>query len=274
MKRFLLTLLVAAIFSLAACSHKEGPNTIRVGAIAGPESQLADVAKTVAKKEFGLRVHIVTFTDYNTPNQALADGSIDANAFQHLPFLLSQIKARHYDLVSVGDTFLYPMGLYSSTIKKLSNLQTSAKVAIPNDPSNEARALLLLQKAGLITLKPNMTINATVEDVANNPKHLQLIALDAAQLPRALSDVALAAINTNYAIPAGLSPSKNALFAEQTDSPYVNLIVARAADKNTKKIKEFVEAFQSAPVVAKAQKLFGDGAIAGFATIPHRAHHS
>lgn len=263
MKKLFLTLL-AAMFGLCACSHKEGPNTIRVGAIAGPESQLVEVAKAVAKKEFGLNVRIVTFTDYNTPNQALVDGSIDTNAFQHLPFLLAQIKARHYDITPVGDTFLYPMALYSKSVKKLSELPANAKIAVPNDPSNEARALLLLQKAALITLKPNVTINATVEDVANNPKHLQLVALDAAQLPRALSDVALAAINTNYAIPAGLSPLKNALFAEQIDSPYINLIVSRAADKNTKKVKEFVEAFQSVPVVAEARKLFGDGAVAGF----------
>lgn len=264
MKKMFLITLSAVTMILTACSHKEGPNTIIVGTIAGPESQLVTVAKQVALKEFGLQVHDVTFTDYNIPNQALAGGDIDVNAFQHMPFLLEQIKARHYNLAPVGDTFLYPMGLYSGSLKTLSDLKPGAKIAIPNDPSNEARALLLLQKAGLMTLKLNVTINATVNDVAKNPNHYQLVELDAAQLPRSLSDVALAAINTNYAIPAGLSPSKNALFTEQADSPYVNLIVARAADKNTKKVKEFVQAFQSASVVAKAKQLFGDGAVPGF----------
>jgi D-methionine transport system substrate-binding protein len=149
-------------------------------------------------------------------------------------------------------------------VKSLSNLSVGAEIAIPNDPSNEARALLLLQKAGLITLKSNVDINATIEDVVSNPKKFKLVALDAAQLPRVLDDVALAAINTNYAIPAGLSPAKDALFAEKTDSPYVNLFVTRSVNKNLKKINELVEAYQSAPVVQKAQQLFGDSAISGF----------
>ena len=122
---------------------------------------------------------------------------------------------------------------------------------------------MLLQKAGLITLKPQITINATPQDVVDNPKKLKLVALDAAQLPRVLNDVTIAAINTNYAVPAGLSPSK-ALFLEGTDSPYMNIIVVRVADKNEKKIKELVRAYQSAPVLEQAKKIFGDAAIAGF----------
>ncbi len=263
MKKIFLIILFAVTFGLTACSHKEKANEVRVGTIAGPETTLMNVAKKVALEKFGLHVKIITFTDYNTPNQALENGEIDANAFQHYPFLLSQIKARDYNLAPVGDTFLYPMGLYSTGVKKLSDLSPGDKIAIPNDPTNEARALLLLQKAGLITLKPNVTINATTQDIASNPKNFKFIALDAAQLPRSLQDVSLAAINTNYAIPAGLSPSK-ALFEEQTDSPYMNLIVARTADKNTPKIKELVEAYQSAAVLQKAKELFGDAAIAGF----------
>lgn len=263
LKKIVLTLCVATLMSLTACSHKEKANEVRVGTIAGPETALMDVAKKVAEKEFGLHVKVIAFTDYNVPNQALEDGEIDVNAFQHYPFLLSQIKARGYSLVPVGDTFLYPMGLYSKKIKTLADLQPESKIAIPNDPSNEARALLLLQKAGLVTLKQHVTINATPQDVVSNPKKLKLIALDAAQLPRVLNDVAIAAINTNYAVPAGLSPSK-ALFVENTDSPYMNIIVARVADKNEKKIKELVAAYQSAPVLEKAKKIFGDAAIAGF----------
>jgi D-methionine transport system substrate-binding protein len=151
-------------------------------------------------------------------------------------------------------------------VKTLSDIKPGSKIAIPNDPSNEARALLLLKKAGLIVLKPTVNINATTQDIESNPKHFKIVAMDAAQLPRVLDDVALAAINTNYAIPAGLSPS-HALFAEKTDSPYMNIIVARAADKNELKIKELVEAYQSAPVLAEAKKLFGDAAIAGFKVV-------
>ncbi|EKD78106.1 MAG: D-methionine ABC transporter, periplasmic D-methionine-binding protein [uncultured bacterium] len=262
-KKCVAVLCVLSLFIVTACSHKDKSNVVRVGTIAGPETQLMDVAKAVAKKEFGLHVKVIAFTDYNMPNQALEDKEIDVNAFQHYPFLLSQIKARGYSLVPVGDTFLYPMGLYSQKIKSLTDVKEGDEIAIPNDPSNEARALLLLQKAGLITLKPNITINATIEDVVGNPKKLKLTALDAAQLPRVLDDVTIAAINTNYALPAGLSPAK-ALLEESTDSPYMNIIVARAADKNTKKIKELVEAYQSAPVLAEAKILFGDSAIAGF----------
>lgn len=263
LKKIIQIVICAVTFFVAACSHHDDANVVRVGTIAGPETQLMDVAKKVAKEKFGLRVKVITFTDYSIPNQALQEGEIDANAFQHYPFLLSQIKAHGYSLVPVGDTFLYPMGMYSKKIKTLSEVKSGDEIAIPNDPSNEARALLLLQKSGLITLKPNITINATVEDIATNPKQVKLIALSAAQLPRSLDDVTIAAINTNYAIPAGLTPS-HALFLEQTDSPYINLIVARAADKNAKKIKELVAAYQSAPVKEEAKTLFGDSAIAGF----------
>lgn len=264
MKKIALLLVALITLGLTACSHREKANQVSVGTIAGPETKLMQIAKQVALKEFGLHVKIITFTDYATPNAALAEGEIDANAFQHYPFLLSQIKARGYDLVPVGDTFLYPMGLYSQKIKQLSDLPLNATIAIPNDPSNEARALLLLQKAQLITLKPAVGIQATIQDIASNPKKLHIVTLDAAQIPRAMQDVFLAAINTNYAKPAGLSPTKDALFLEKTDSPYMNLIVARAADKNEKKIKELVKAYQSAPVAQAAKKLFGDDAIAGF----------
>lgn len=264
MKKLFLLLLGLLTYTLMSCSHHKNDSTVvRVGTIAGPETQLMQVAQKVALKKFGLHVKIITFTDYTMPNQALAEGDLDANAFQHDPFLISQIKAHDYAFSAVGNTFLYPMGLYSNTITNLAALKTGDKIAIPNDPSNEARALILLEKAGLITLKPNITINATTQDIATNPKQFKIIALDAAQLPRTLEDVALAAINTNYAIPAGLSPV-HALFAEKADSPYMNIIVARHDNRNELKIKELVEAYQSEPVLLKAKQLFGDGAIAGF----------
>ena len=264
MKKITSIFAVLLALVLTACSQKEGANTVSVGTISGPETQLMQVAKVVAKNRFNLNVKIITFSDYTLPNEALNDGSIDANAFQHLPFLNAQVKQYGYDIIPIAKTFLYPMALYSKKIKSLSQLKSGSKVAIPNDPSNEARALLLLQKAKLISLKSHITMNATPVDVLNNPKHLQFVELDAAELPRSLSDVALAAINTNYAIPAGLSPSKNSLFVESMDSPYVNVIAIRSNEKDSKKIKEFVKAYQSLPVKAEAKKLFGDGAIAGW----------
>lgn len=260
----IITALVVMLGVSACQQQKTGPNTVTVGTIAGPETKLMQIAKVVAKNCYGLNVKIITFSDYNTPNVALSNGSLDANAFQHIPYLKSQIKQHGYKIVSVGKTFLYPMGIYSDSIKKLSQLKPGSKVGIPNDPSNEARALLLLQSAKLIRLKRGADINATPIDIAKNPKKLKFIALDAAELPRALNSVAIAVINTNYAIPAGLSPSKDALYEESTKSPYTNIIAARKDDANTKKIKELVRAFQSPEVVAEAKHLFGDGAIAGF----------
>ncbi len=247
------------IFGLAACHSSESKNTVRVGTIAGPETQIMQVAANIAKKEYGLNVKIVPFTDYNTPNVALSDGDIDANMFQHVPYLTMQIKEHGYQLVPVAKVFIYPMGIYSTKIKQLSQLKDGAKVAIPNDPSNEARALLLLQSAGLITLKPNITVNATVDSITKNPKKLDIAELDAADLPRALQDVTIAVINTNYAIPAGFYPDQ-ALYLEKADSPYANVLVVQKKNENNPQIKELVSALHSSAVLASARQIFGPGA--------------
>ena len=170
----------------------------------------------VAKKQYGINIKIVEFSDYSMPNAALNEGGLDANVFQHVPYLENAIKNKHYDLVAIGKTFIYPVGIYSKTLKNVNQIQTGAKVAIPNDPSNEARALLLLEKAGLIKLKKGIDTNATYLDIVSNPKKLDIKELDAAELPRTLDDVALAVINSNYAVAAGLSPEKNAIFLEDS----------------------------------------------------------
>lgn len=266
MKKLISTLILfLTAIALAACSSKkENPNVITVGTISGPETQLMQVAKQVAHKRYGLDVQIVPFSDYNAPNPAVVSGALDANAFQHRPFLEAQIKARQFDLVAIGKTFIYPMGIYSQKIKSLIKVPNGAKVAIPNDPTNEARGLLLLQQAGLIKLKAGVGVNATPVDIVSNPKHLQFIELDAAELPRSLDDVTLAAINTTYAVAAGLSPMKDALIHETTDSPFVNLIVVKKADQHKKQLIELVKSFQSPEVIAEAKKLFGDAAIPGW----------
>lgn len=245
---------------LTAC-HSDDKNTLKVGTISGPETELMQTAKQVAKDQYGLNIEIIEFTDYVQPNTALNDGSIDANMFQHKPYLDQQIKDKHYTLIPVGKTFIYPMGVYSSKIKNLNQLNNNDIIAIPNDPSNEGRALLLLQKAGLIKLKNNVDLFATPKDIAQNPKQLQLKELDAAQLARSLPDVAAAVINTNYAIPAGLSPTKDAIFLEGKDSPYANLIVIREDERDDPRMKQLVAAFQSETVRQAAQKIFKDQAI-------------
>ncbi len=248
---------VVALACLTASCHDKS-STLEVGVIAGPEAQLALEAADVAKKKYGLSVSLVPFTDYNVPNMALADGSIDVNVFQHKPFLEAQEKARGYKFVILGRTFIYPMALYSKKIKTLAALKEGSKIAIPNDPSNEARALLLLQDASLITLKPGVGFTATPLAIVANPKHLKIIPLSAAQLPRALGDVALAAINTNYARAAELSPARDGLFLEKKSSAYANIMVARASDKNDPRLMEYVKAMQSEAVLKKAHELFGD----------------
>lgn len=250
------------LVGLLACQQKTSDqHTIKVGTIAGPETDLMEVAKKVAAQKYHLTVDIVPFTDYNMPNEALAEGSIEANMFQHQPYLDAAIKAKGYKIVAVGKTFIYPMGVYSKKITKLADLKPGAVVAIPNDPSNEARALLILQKAGLITLKPTAAATATLADIATNPKKLNFKEIDAAQLPRALPDVDLAAINTNYAMIAGLLPSRDALLIESTDSPYVNLIVVRQGEENDARVKQLIDAFQSEEVIKEANTLFKNQAI-------------
>lgn len=257
----IICLLSLAILTAACSQQKEPSNALRVGTIAGPETQLMQVAKKVAAQKYDLHIKIVQFTDYNMPNEALADGSIDANMFQHLPYLKTAIAARGYKLTPIARTFVYPMALYSQKIKTLAQLKDGGTVAVPNDPSNEARALLLLEKAGLVKLKSGVGTDATIIDITSNPKQLQIKEIDAAQLPRVLPDVDLAAINTNYAMEAGLTPSKNGLFIEDSHSPYANLIVVRADDQNDPRFAKLVAAFQSPEVLAEAQKLFKGQAI-------------
>lgn len=252
--------LLLCVLGLTACqSHDK--NEIKVGTISGPETQLMDVAKQVAKDKYGLNVKIIEFSDYIQPNTALNDGSIDANMFQHQPFLDKQIKDRRYKLVAIGKTFVFPMGVYSKKIKELNALPNGGSVAIPNDPSNEGRALLLLQKSGLIQLKSGAGLYATPLDIQENTKHLQFKELDAAQLSRSLADVDIAVINTNFAIPAGLSPTKDAILHEGSDSPYANIIVIREDEQNDPRIKQLVEAIQSSEVLEAAKTIFNGQAI-------------
>jgi D-methionine transport system substrate-binding protein len=249
---------IVLLFSLVAC-NKPSPNTLVVGAIAGPETELIETAREVAKNKYDIDVKIISFNDYNLPNEALQDGSLDANVYQHLPYLQAAVKAHHYNLEAIGRTFVYPVGIYSKKFKELSDLPEKAVIAVPNDPSNELRALQLLEKAHLITLKNND--GSGLKDIAKNPHHFQFKEMDAAQLPRVLPDVDAAVINTTFALPAGLTPSRDALFTEDKDSPYANIIVIRSDSPKKVQLELFVKALNSDEVKTKAKTLFGDAAI-------------
>lgn len=256
-----------ATLALAGCGQEEkDPNHIKVGVIVGAEQQVAEIAQKIAKDKYGLNVELVTFNDYVLPNEALSKGDIGLNAFQHKPYLDQQIKDRGYKLVAVGNSFVYPIAGYSKKIKSIDELQEGAQVALPNDPTNLGRSLLLLEKVGLIKLKDGVGLLPTVLDVVENPKNLKLIELEAPQLPRSLDDqqIALAVINTTYASQIGLTPAKDGLFVEDKNSPYVNLIVAREDNKDADNVKKFVQAYQSDEVYDAANKIFNGGAVKGW----------
>jgi D-methionine transport system substrate-binding protein len=245
-----------------ACSHKErGDNEIWIGTISGPETELVEVAKKVAEQKYGLKLKIITFEDYIMPNTALAEGEIDANMFQHQPYLDVVLEKQKYAIVSIGKMFIYPMGLYSKKYKHLTDLPQGAVIAIPNDPSNAARALRLLGSAKLIGIPQSNDIELTPKKIFANPHHFVIKEIAAAQLPRILSEVDAAVINTNYAIPAGLVPQRDAILMEGKDSPYANIVVVRTSEKDKEKFHQLMEALHSPEVVEASKRLFSDQAI-------------
>lgn len=249
-------------FLLCACSPKErSPNEIIIGTITGPETHLVEVAQKVAKEKYGLDVKIISFEDYIMPNTALAEGELDANMFQHKAYLDVVLKKQHYELTPIGNMFIYPMGIYSKKIVHLSDLADNATIGIPNDPSNAARALRLLAKANLIRIQDVNDLELTPKMITDNPKNLKIKEISAAQLPRALPDLDAAVINTNYAIPANLLPERDAIFLEDKNSPYVNIVVVRTKDKDQEKFKKLMEALHSKEVLSASKELFKGQAI-------------
>jgi len=262
-RRALPHLLAAALAFLASASISHAAEAVRLGVTAGPHAQIAEVARKVAARD-GLEIRIVEFQDYIQPNAALDAGELDANSYQHRPFLESQLKARGYRLSAVGDTVTFPMGFYSKRWKSLSDLPHGAKVGIQNDPSNSGRALQLLQKAGVLKLKPGAGIGATTLDIADNPKGLQIVQLEAAQLARSLDDLDASAINTNFALQAGLVPTRDAIAIEEAKSPYANLIAVRTADKDKAWVAKLVKAYQSPEVKSFVSEKFAGSMVPAF----------
>lgn len=251
---------------LAGCDQQSSDaKHIKVGVINGAEQDVAEVAKKVAKEKYGLDVELVGFSGSLLPNDATNHGELDANVFQHRPFLEQDNKAHNYTLVAVGNTFVFPMAGYSKKIKTVDQLKDGATIAIPNDPTNLGRALLLLQKK-LITLKEGKGLLPTALDITDNPRHLNIMELEGAQLPRVLDDakVDVAIISTTYIQQTGLSPVHDSVFIEDKNSPYVNILVAREDNKDAENVKAFLQSYQSPEVAKAAETIFNGGAVPGW----------
>ena len=262
-RRILLLAALAGVLAAPFTATGAMAKTYKIGVTPGTHEQVMEFVKPRLAKA-GIDIQIVSFSDYVLPNQAVSDGDLDMNSFQHQPYLDSQVKDRGFDLVSVGKNFIEPMGVYSQKIKNLDQLKTGDTVAIPNDPTNGGRALLLLQKYKLIKLTAGAGLSATPIDIAENPKKLKIVELDAAQLPRALPDVAIAAINTNYALEAGLVPTRDAIAIEAADSPYANIFVVKTKDKDADWVKKLVEVYQTGPVREFILKTFKGAVVPAF----------
>lgn len=264
---------IASALVLTGCKEDKKPEAaaaaaplkIKVGVMSGPEHQVAEIAAKVAKEKYGLDVQFVEFNDYALPNEAVSKGDLDANAMQHKPYLDEDAKAKNLNnLVIVGNTFVYPLAGYSKKIKNVSELQEGAKVVVPNDPTNRGRALILLEKQGLIKLKDANNLLSTVLDIVENPKKLNITEVDTSVAARALDDVDLAVVNNTYAGQVGLNAQDNGVFVEDKDSPYVNIIVSRTDNKDSKAVQDFVKSYQTEEVYQEAKKYFKDGVVKGW----------
>ncbi|KJC36156.1 dioxygenase [Bradyrhizobium sp. LTSP885] len=246
---------MTAIALAALLAGSARAETIRVGATGGPHAEILDVVKKVAASR-GLDIKVVEFTDYVVPNQALALKDLEANSFQHEPYLKNQISKTGWKIVKVATTIASPQGVYSLKYKKLADLPEGARVAIANDPSNGARGLMILALHGLIKLKDPTNVASTIADITDNPKKLRFIELDAAQLPRSLQDVDLVSINNNYAVQAGLNPAVDAIAHEAADGPWVNILAVREEDRDKPWVKQLIDAYHSDEVKAFLNQRF------------------
>jgi D-methionine transport system substrate-binding protein len=239
--------------------------TLTIAASAVPHAEILEFVKPQLKAE-GIDLQVKVFTDYVQPNLQVEEHQLDANFFQHKPYLDAFNREHGTHLVAVPGSAVHiePLGAYSKKLKSVAQLHDGAVIAVPNDPSNSARALLLLQKQGLIQLKDPSNIFATAHDISSNPKHLKVRELEAATLPRVLDDVDLALINTNYALAAGLGPTRDALFIEGSDSPYANLIAARPDNVNSPALRKVVEALRSPAAKKFIQEKYRGAVVATF----------
>lgn len=274
-KKSILSVVLAGVVTLglvgcggtATSGSKDSKNdkVIKIGVTPKPHEEIVNIAKPLLEKE-GYTVEITEFNDYNQPNTAVEEGSLDANFFQHTPYLNEQNSSKGYHLVSVGAVHLEPMGLYSKKVKSLDELKDGATIAVPNDPSNEARALKLLAGKGLIKIKDGELV--TSKDITENPKNLKFNELEAAAVPRAIDDVDAAVINGNYAIEAKFNPAKDAIIIEDKNSeaakPYANIVVVKKGNEDQEKIKALVKAMTSPEVKEFIEKEYNGSVIPVF----------
>ncbi|CAM4372967.1 dioxygenase [Bacillus manliponensis] len=266
MKKWLLSMIGGAVLLLGACSQDVSKETkaldekkITVGVTGGPHEQIFEKVKEVAEKD-GLQVKIKVFNDYVMPNVSLDEKEIDVNSYQTKSYLDVFKAERKMELTEAFSTVTFPMGIYSSNLKDINDLKEGDAIAVPNDPTNELRALKLFEKAGVLKVDPKATEKATAKDVIENPKNLKIVELEASQLPTQLSEVKAAAINTNFAIGANLNPSKDSIFREGKDSPYVNWVVVRTENKDDEALKKLKKAYHSKEVKEFIEEKF-DGSV-------------
>ena len=280
-KIFALTLALILALSLAACGGKDSggsapadaqapadsapAETVKLKVAASPTPHAEILAQCVEPlKEQGIELVVTEYSDYVFPNTAVEDGDEDANYFQHVPYLDDFNAQRGTHLVSVAGVHIEPMGLYAGTSASLDAVPDGGKAAVPNDPTNEGRALLLLEAQGLIKLKDSTNLLSTPKDIVENPKNLEFVELEASQVPAALDEVDIAAINSNYALGAGLNPVEDALVIEAADSPYVNILVVKEGNENNEAVQALVKALQSDAVKDYINATFGGAVVPAF----------
>ena len=261
-----LAAITVGVLSACGSSGEYGPleeNEISVGVTAGPHEQIMEKVKEVAEDN-GVTVNLRVFTDYNAPNTALSEGELDANSYQHKPFLDNYNEGQGDTLVDVATTVNYPMGIYSNELDDPADVPDGSRVALPNDTTNGARALMLFEDAGLITLDESAGTSASVLDVVENPHNLDFFEVEAAQIPVQLDEVALAAINTNFATEAGLDPTEDSIYIEPEDSPWVNVIAVRDENKDDPVVQKLIDAYQSDEVKQFIEEQFKGSVIASW----------
>jgi D-methionine transport system substrate-binding protein len=258
------TILVGSVFT--GCGAKTATNevkSLKVGVTAGPHEQVVEKVKEVAEKQ-GLNIEIITFNDYVQPNIQLNDKQIDVNIFQHQPYLDKFNGDHNMNIISVGNAVNFPMGVYSIKIKSLDELKSGDKVSLPNDPTNGARALMLLEAANVIKLKEGIGAKATVRDIIENQKNIEFVELEAPMVARSLPDVTAAVINTNFAVEAKLNPVKDSIFIEPKESPWINVIAVRPENKDDDIVKELIKVYQTEEIRKFIDETFGGAVVAGF----------
>ena len=268
MKKQLLIIVIAAVaLVLAACNKgdaapkAEDDKKVVIG-VTGTDGEQWEVLKSLAKEE-GIDVELKEFSDYTLPNKALADGDVDLNSFQHIAFL-SQFEQEHKtNLTPIGSTFIAPLGIYSTKITDISEIKDGDKIAIPDDPSNQGRALRLLEAAGLLTLDASAGLFGDTTHIKENPKNLEILPMVAQQTPRVLEDVAVSLINNGVAVQAGFHPLDDPIYIEDGDSadPYINVFAARDANKDNEVLNRIVALYHDPKVIEAANKELGGGAI-------------